>query len=49
MDNPTEENRELAMAYAAFEQEYRKNNEKALDDEGQVLPLLSQTYAGLIA
>lgn len=48
-DNPTEENRDLNLAYDAFTKEYMKNNENALDDEGQVLPLLSETYANLLA
>ncbi len=49
MDNPTEENREIALAYDAFIKEYMKNNEKALDDEGQVLPLLSDNFASYLA
>lgn len=49
MDNPTDENLELAMAYDAFSKEYAKNNEKALDDEGQVLPLLSKNLADYAA
>ena len=47
--NPTAETRELAMAYDAFVKEYMKNNEKALDDEGQVLPLLSKNFASYVA
>lgn len=49
MDNPTDENLELALAYDAFVKEYMKNNEKALDDEGQVLPLLSDNFASYLA
>lgn len=49
MDNPNDENKEIALAYDAFVKEYMKNNEKALDDEGQVLPLLSDNFASYLA
>ena len=49
MDNPTDENREIALAYDAFAKQYMKNNENALDDEGQVLPLLSKNFADYVA
>ncbi len=49
MDNSDIEHRELAFAYDAFVKEYMKNNEKALDDEGQVLPLLSDNFASHLA
>lgn len=48
-DNPTEENLELALAYEGFVNQYMKNNENALDDEGQVLPLLSDNFASYLA
>ena len=49
INNPTEENRQIALAFEAFEKEYLKNNEMALDDEGQVLPLLSDSFASYVA
>ena len=49
LDNPTDENLEIAYAYDAFAKEYMKNNAKALDDEGQVLPLLSNNFSRYIA
>lgn len=45
-DSPTAQ--ENALAYAALENRYAKNNEKALDDEGQVLPWFSKNVAGYI-
>lgn len=48
-DNPTEENLEIALAYEGFVNQYMKNNENALDDEGQVLPLLSDNLASYLA
>lgn len=48
-DNPTEENRAIAFAYQGLLKSYMQNNEKALDDEGQVLPLLSDNYASQVA
>ena len=49
LDNPTEENRQIALAFDAFEKEYLKNNKSALDDKGQVLPLLSDNFASYLA
>ena len=49
MANPTEENRNIAWAYDAFVKEYMKNNEKALDDKGQVAPLFSKNFASWLA
>lgn len=48
LDNPTEENKQIAYAYAELAKQYAENNEKALDDEGQVLPWLSQSAAGYL-
>ena len=49
MNNPTEENRETAFAYQALVDEYLKNNEKALDDEGRVLSMLSKNFSSYLA
>lgn len=46
MDNPTEENKEIAYAYDAFVREYQRNNSAALDDEGEILPWISKSAAG---
>ena len=46
--NPTEENREIAFAYDAFEKAYRANNEKALDDENVESSWLTKNMAGYL-
>ena len=48
LDNPTEENKELAYAYDAFAKEYAKNNEKALDDENVKASWLTKSAAGYL-
>ena len=48
LDNPTDENKEIAYTYDALAKQYMTNNEKALDDEGQVLPWLTQSAAGYL-
>ena len=48
IDNPTEENKELAYAYVAFAEEYLKNNEKALDDENVKASWLTKSMAGYL-
>lgn len=49
MSNPTEENKQRALAWYALSEEYMRNNAEALDDEGQVLPLLSDNFASHLA
>ncbi len=46
IDNPTEENRQVAYAYDALARKYAENNKAALDDEGAVLPWISKSAAG---
>ena len=48
IDNPTEENKEIAYAYDAFAKEYAKNNEKALDDENVKASWLTKSMAGYL-
>lgn len=48
LDNPTEENRQIAYAYDALVRQYAENNENALDNEGEVLPWLSKSAAGYL-
>ena len=48
IDNPTEENKEIAYAYGAFVKEYMKNNEKALDDENVQASWLTKSLAGYL-
>lgn len=48
LDNPTEENRQIAYAYDALAKEYAKNNEKALDDENVKASWLTKTAAGYL-
>lgn len=46
--NPTEENKQIAYAYDAFEKAYKKNNEKALDDENVKASWLTKSAAGYL-
>ena len=46
--NPTEENKQIAYAYDAFEKAYKKNNEKALDDENVKASWLTKSMAGYL-
>ena len=46
LNNPTESNREYAYALAALANEFQSNNAAALDDEGAVLPWVTQSAAG---
>lgn len=46
--NPTEENKQIAYAYDAFEKAYKKNNEEALDDENVKASWLSKSAAGYL-
>ena len=48
LDNPTEENKEVAYAYDALSRLYSTNNEVALDENGQVLPWISKSVAGYL-
>ena len=46
--NPTEENKQIAYAYAAFAEEYAKNNAEALDDENVIASWLTKSAAGYL-
>jgi len=46
--NPTEENKQIAYAYDAFEKAYKANNEKALDDENVKASWLTKSMAGYL-
>lgn len=48
MDNPTEENKQIAYTYAALAKAYMQNNEKALDDENVKASWLSKSLAGYL-
>ena len=48
LNNPTEENKQIAYAYDAFVKEYMKNNEKALDDENVKASWLTKSMAGYL-
>ena len=47
-DNPTAENKELAYAYDYLEKAYKRNNEKALDDENVRASWLTKDLAGYL-
>ena len=46
--DPTEENKEIAYAYAAFANEYAKNNKSALDDKNVKASWLTKSLAGYL-
>lgn len=46
--NPTEANKNYAYALQELEEQFRTNNQSALDDEGAVLPWVTQSAAGYI-
>lgn len=46
--NPTEANRNYAFALQELEEQFRTNNQSALEDEGAVLPWVTQSAAGYI-
>ncbi len=46
IDNPTEENKQIAYAYSALAKDYAENNAKALDDENVQASWISKTAAG---
>ena len=48
LDNPTQENMEIAYAYDAFVKEYAKNNKKALDDKNVTASWLTKSMAGYL-
>ena len=48
LQNPTETNRKYADALALLEQQFQTNNQAALDDEGAVLPWITQSAAGYL-
>ena len=48
LDNPTEENKEIAYAYDALSKAYMQNNEKALDDENVRASWLTKDLAGYL-
>ena len=48
IDNPTEENREIAYAYDALAREYAENNKYALDDKNVKASWLTKSMAGYL-
>ncbi len=48
LDNPTEENRQIAYVYDVLARTYAENNEKALDDENVKASWLTKSAAGYL-